>query len=101
MCAQFLSCLIFEAPWTVACQAPLSMEFSRQEYRSGVAIPFSRDLPALGKGTWISCIDRWILYYYTAWEAQVRVWPLSCAVSAGPWAWSSSLWEGTSWFLWG
>ena len=29
-------------PWTVACQAPLSMGFSRQEYWSGwVAIPFS------------------------------------------------------------
>ena len=26
-------------PWTVACQAPLSMEFSRQEYWSG--LPFS------------------------------------------------------------
>ena len=26
-------------PWTVACQAPLSMGFSRQEYWSG--LPFS------------------------------------------------------------
>ena len=26
---------LFAAPWTVACQAPLSMEFSRQEYWSG------------------------------------------------------------------
>ena len=26
-------------PWTVACQAPLSMKFSRQEYWSG--LPFS------------------------------------------------------------
>ena len=26
-------------PWTVACQAPLSMGFSRQEYSSG--LPFS------------------------------------------------------------
>ena len=25
----------FVTPWTVACQAPLSMGFSRQEYRSG------------------------------------------------------------------
>ena len=25
---------LFETPWTVACQAPLSMEFSRQEYWS-------------------------------------------------------------------
>ena len=26
------SCQIFATPWTVACQAPLSLEFSRQEY---------------------------------------------------------------------
>ena len=26
---------LFAAPWTVACQAPLPMEFSRQEYWSG------------------------------------------------------------------
>ena len=30
---------LLEAPWTVACQAPLSMEFPRQEYWSG--LPFS------------------------------------------------------------
>ena len=29
---------LFETPWTVACQAPLSMGFSRQEYCSG--LPF-------------------------------------------------------------
>ena len=29
------SCLTFATPWTVVCQAPLSMEFSRQEYWSG------------------------------------------------------------------
>ena len=29
------SCLTFAIPWTVAHQAPLSMEFSRQEYWSG------------------------------------------------------------------
>ena len=33
---------------TVACQAPGSIGFSRQEYGSGVAIPFSRDLPNPG-----------------------------------------------------
>ena len=26
-------------PWTVACQAPLSMKFSRQEYWSGLPLP--------------------------------------------------------------
>ena len=30
--------------WTVVCQAPLSMGFSRQEYWSGVPFPSSRDL---------------------------------------------------------
>ena len=31
-------------PWTVACQAPLSMVFSRQEYWSGLPFPFPGDL---------------------------------------------------------
>ena len=30
---------LFETPWTVACQAPLSMEFSRQEYWNGLPFP--------------------------------------------------------------
>ena len=29
-------------PWTLVFQAPLFMEFSRKEYQSGLAIPFSR-----------------------------------------------------------
>ena len=32
-------------PWTVAHQAPLSMEFSRQEYWRGLPCPSSGDLP--------------------------------------------------------
>ena len=32
-------------PWTVACQAPLSMEFSRQEYWSGLPCPSPEDHP--------------------------------------------------------
>ena len=32
-------------PWTVALQAPLSMEFSRQEYWSGLPFPPPGDLP--------------------------------------------------------
>ena len=33
---------LFATPWAVACQAPLSVGFPRQQYWSGVAIPFSR-----------------------------------------------------------
>ena len=38
----------FVTPWTVACQAPLSMGFSRQEYWSGLPFPSPGDLPDLG-----------------------------------------------------
>ena len=37
--------LLFATPWTVALQAPLSMEFSRQEYWSGWPFPSAEDLP--------------------------------------------------------
>ena len=35
-------------PWTVACQPPLFMGFSRQEYCSGLPLPFPGDLPDPG-----------------------------------------------------
>ena len=35
-------------PWTVAHQAPLSMEFTRQEYWSGLPFPSPEDLPDPG-----------------------------------------------------
>ena len=33
------------APWAVACQPPLSIEFSRQEYWSTLPFPIPGDLP--------------------------------------------------------
>ena len=36
---------LFAAPWTTACQTPLCMEFSRQEYWSGLPFPTPEDLP--------------------------------------------------------
>ena len=38
----------FATPWTVAHQAPLSMEFSMQEYWSGLPFPSPGDLPNPG-----------------------------------------------------
>ena len=44
-----LSCVrLFATPWTVACQAPLSMGFSRQGYWSGLLFPSPGDLPNPG-----------------------------------------------------
>ena len=39
---------LFETPWTVAYQAPQSLEFSRQEYWSGLPLPSPGDLPNPG-----------------------------------------------------
>ena len=40
----FSCVLLFETPWTAACQAPLSMGFPRQVYWSGLPFPISGDL---------------------------------------------------------
>ena len=42
-------------PWAVAHKAPLSMEFSRQEYWSGLPIPIPGDLP----NPHLSCLLHW------------------------------------------
>ena len=46
---KLLSCVqLFATPWTIACQAPLSMGFSRQEYWSGLPFPSPGYLPDPG-----------------------------------------------------
>ena len=39
---------VLATPWTVACQAPPSREFSRQEYWSGLPFPTPGDFPHPG-----------------------------------------------------
>ena len=49
MCVYVLSRVqLFATPWTVAHQAPLSMEFFKQEYWSGLPFPTLGDVPNLG-----------------------------------------------------
>ena len=49
VCACLLSCVqFFMTPWTVDRQAPLFIEFSRQEYWSWVPFPSPVDLPDPG-----------------------------------------------------
>ena len=51
----------FATPWTVACQPPLSMGFSRQEYRSGLPCLLQGIFPTQGLNPCLlHC--RWILY---------------------------------------
>ena len=70
-------------PLTTACQAPLSMGFSRQEHWSGLPCLPPGDLPVPGIKLTISCvsrISRSILYH---WEAQCHVWLWCNCVSRG------------------
>ena len=69
MCAlDRLSCVcLFVTLWTVVCQAPLPMGFSRQEYWPGLPCPPPGDLPDPGiEPTSVSstCTGRQVLYHW-------------------------------------
>ena len=72
VCARVLGHVqLFAIAWTVACQAFLSMRFSKQEYWSGChfllqGIFPTRDWTCI---SCISCIGRWLLYQCATWEA--------------------------------
>ena len=48
LCLVAQLCLTPATPWTVACQAPLSMGFPRQEYWSGLPFHSPGDIPDPG-----------------------------------------------------
>ena len=67
---------LFAVPWTVAHQAPLSMEISQERILELVAISYPRgpSRPRAWTGiSYSSCIGRRIIFYHITWEA-----PLSC-----------------------
>ena len=74
VCAQL--CLTFVAPRTTALQAPLSLEFSRQECWSRLPIPTPWDPPSPGIQFTSLCIGRRILYHFATWETltQLKTW---------------------------
>ena len=54
------SCVrLFAILWTVACQVPLSMGFSRQEYWSELPCPPPGDLPNQGSNLHLLCLLQW------------------------------------------
>ena len=56
-----LGCVqLLETPWTTAHKAPLPMEFSRQEYWSGLPFSSSRGSSRTRDWTCISEVGRWI-----------------------------------------
>ena len=60
MCVKSLySCLILYDPTVVACQAPLPMGFSRQEYWSGSLCPSPGSLSDQGSNPHLLCLLNW------------------------------------------
>ena len=81
----FFSCSVlsnsFATSWSVACQAPLSLRFPRQEYWSGLPFPTSGDFPGAGiKPT--SPAWRVDLYHWASREAPTFKIQQSCKVCA-------------------
>ena len=69
MSSRVLSCgRLFATLWTVARQAPLSMEFSQQEYWTGLSFPSPGDLP---NPNLVSCIASRFLTIWATREAQL------------------------------
>ena len=70
------SCVwLFATLWTVACQAPLSMRFCRQEYWSGLPVPSSRGSSRSRHEShvfYVSCIGRCILYHWHHLESPIK-----------------------------
>ena len=64
-CVCSKSNLLFATPRTVACQATLSIEFSRQQYWSGLPFPSPGDLPDQGvKHTPLRSPVLSVIFYY-------------------------------------
>ena len=69
----------FAIQWTVAYQAPLPMEFSKQEYWCKLPFPtpgessWPRDQTCV---SWVPCIVRWILYHCATWTNYLTVFKL-------------------------
>ena len=68
-----VSCIVgklFVSLWTIAREAPQSMDIFRQEYRSGLPYPPLEDLPDIGINPHLMCLPdcRWILYPLSYWK---------------------------------
>ena len=64
VCVRAHLCLTLYDPWTVACQAPLSMGFPMVRILEWVAVSFSRGSSWPRVQTCVSCIGRRILYHW-------------------------------------
>ena len=95
---------LFVTPWTVTCKAPLSMGFSRQEYRNGLPCPSPGDLPNPGMepvSVKSPALASRFFTTSTTWEACIYLGPIEISDLSGfPQIWLSVfllvMWLGVS-----
>ena len=71
-------CPTLATPWTIACQAPLSMGFSRQGYWSGLPFPSLGDLPDPGIESGSSALQADDLLTEQRWMSTEELMVLNC-----------------------
>ena len=92
---KLLSCVwLFVAPWTVAHQAPLSVEFSRQEYWSGLLFVFPRESFLPRDPIWVSCIAG---SFFTIWAIREATANLLSVITELPILFISYMWNHMMW----
>ena len=84
VCMHYQSRLTLRDP--VDCSLPGSSAhgISQAKILEEVAISFSKGSSRLRGRTRISCIGRWIVYYWATWEAWVRIYPPLVKPYEGP-----------------
>ena len=84
-CVQLLGCVLLSATqWTIAYQAPLSMEFFRQEYWSGLPFPPPGGSSQPRDGTRISCVSCITGGFFTRWTLRKPLGREDCAFVTTP-----------------
>ena len=97
--AQSFSHSVFATPWSVAHQAPLAMEFSRQECWNGLPFltPGALPDPGIEPISLVSpAVGRRILYHWATWEAQIRKKTQILPLKTLPWK-SWGIWVFWAW----
>ena len=72
------------APWTIACQAPLTMGFSRQEYWGGLPCPLPGHLPDPQSNPRLSCLLRWLACFLLPLAPPGKPTRMHCAPPTAP-----------------
>ena len=89
VCAKSLSHVrLLATLWTVACQAPLSMEFSRKECWSGLSCPSPRGLPSPGLNPGSPVLQQ-ILYCLSHLGSPTSL-TVRCILASLCWLWRTS-----------